>query len=530
MDREADSHTTAIEPVPTPVATAAAGTARRGRASRIFKAALAFVFVAAFLSMAAQLKSLAGSHGLLPLAEHLERIRSSTSAWPDRVHSFPTIFWLGATDRALVLVPLAGAVLALLWLAGAGGRVLPLALWCLYLSCVTAGRDFFFYQWDNLLLEASFLAIALPGRGWLLDRLRRRPPPEPSPILVGLVRWLLFRLLIESAIAKLIYGWEDWLTLPGMTFYYETAPLPSWGGWLVQQWPLWFHKASVFITFFCELILPFLLFARQRKLRIFFFVAHAGFQATIGLTSNYGFFNLLAVALSLAILEDDDLLEAEIRIRRWLRRPVPSGRQAGGSPATRPATVFALMVAALVVPASIVEGAAYFDRGPFLNQTLAPIRRLYAPFRSINVYHLFPGIVRQRIVAEIQATGNGTDWAPCLIRYAPGDPRVPPPMTWLHNPRFPFTYSFFTLGRGPRDAEYFHNLVERICCDPGGIADLMEPGPFHDIRPQAVRLAFYRYRFGTWSDLRATGRYWLREEVRAPSGTHACSCAGGSIP
>ena len=32
-------------------------------------------------------------------------------------------------------------------------------LWLLYLSLVTVGRDFLGFQWDNLLLEAGFLAI-----------------------------------------------------------------------------------------------------------------------------------------------------------------------------------------------------------------------------------------------------------------------------------------------------------------------------------------------------------------------------------
>ncbi|PYS93869.1 MAG: membrane protein, partial [Acidobacteria bacterium] len=80
---------------------------------------------------------------------------------------------------------------------GVGGRAVPIALWALYLSCITAGRDFFYYQWDNLLLEASFLAIFLPARGSLFGLARGRRPPEPSRIVVFLLQWLLFRLLFE---------------------------------------------------------------------------------------------------------------------------------------------------------------------------------------------------------------------------------------------------------------------------------------------------------------------------------------------
>jgi len=146
--------------------------------------------------------------------------------------------------------------------------------------------------------------------------------------------------------------------------------------------------------------------------------------------------------------------------------------------------------------------------------------------RSVNVYHLFPGVVRERIVAEIEGTRDGTEWTPYYLRYAPGDPGAPPPMTWLHNPLFPFTYSFLTLGRGGRDEEYLQNLARRLCCDPQVLSDLILPNRFLEDRPSALRMSYYRYRFGTWDDLSRTGVYWLREPVGQPSRPVACRCAG----
>ncbi|PYT14022.1 MAG: hypothetical protein DMF51_09445 [Acidobacteria bacterium] len=510
----------------------------RGRVAVLFRSALGFVFLAAFLSMAVQLRDLAGTRGLLPWADFLGRLSPGTTGALTRFLSFPTLFLWLHDDAALTLVPSAGAAIAVLLVLGLGGRVVPLVLWFLYLSCVTTGRDFFYYQWDNLLLEASFLAIFLPGRGTLLDLMRGRRLPEPSPIVVFLLRWLLFRLLFESGLAKIAAGEGTWLNLSAMTYYYETAPLPSWGGWFVQQFPLWFHHVSVFFTFFVELPLAICIFL-PRRFRQAFFLIHLPCQASIGLTSNYGFFNPLSAALSLLVLDDRGLDEARRLSRRVLRRTPPVE---AGSPATAAAApvestagrtadwrralplVALSLLAFCVVSASVLEGLGYFLRGPILGWDTSRVRGLYAPCRTVNVYHLFPGIVRQRIDAEIEGSDDGVEWKPYHLRYAPVDPGVPPPMTWLHNPRLPFHYSFLTLGRGRRDQEYLNNLATRLCCDPAAVRHLFTDFPFPAGGPKALRLVYYHDRFGTWGDL-SLGNYWLRERVGQPSRPLTCSCA-----
>jgi hypothetical protein len=518
--------------------------AGHARVTALLRAGLGIVCLGAFLSLLVQLTDLAGARGLLPLRDHLEAYRRAGIGWLARLHGFPTLLWIDPSDAALVLLPLAGAAIALLPILGIGGRAAVGLLWLLYLSCVTAGRDFFYYQWDNLLLESLLLAVVLPARGGLLDLARRRPLPEPSPVVLFLFRWLLFRLLFESGIAKIVYGKDDWLALTAMTFYYETAPLPSWGGWLVQQLPLWFHRASALFTFLVELPLALLLFL-PRPFRLVFFAAHLPFQASIALTSNYGFFNLLALVLSVSALEDRDLDAAGRRLARLLRRgrgspgdgsagagpagaALPAGSAGtGGAGAARLCRHAPWLLAAFVVPASLLEASNYFLRGTDLDRSLDSWRAWYAPFRSVNVYHLFPGIVREKVVAEIEGTADGATWRPYRFHHAPGDPRTAPPTTGLHNPRFPFHYSFYTLGRGRRDEEYIRNLAARLCCEPEAIADLVSESPFPDRGPAALRMTYHRYRFGTREDLRRDGIYWIREPARPPSRAFACVCPPG---
>ncbi len=510
---------------------------RRGRVFVLFRSGLGLVFLAAFLSLAAQLRDLAGSRGLLPWADFLARLHQGGSGGPGRFLSFPTLFLWIRGDAALTIVPLLGAAISILMVLGIGGRIAAFLLWFLYLSCVTAARDFFYYQWDNLLLESSFLAIFLPGRGSFFDLIRGRPVPEPPSTMVFLMKWILFRLLFESGLAKIAAGKDTWLNLSAMTYYYETAPLPSWGGWLVQQFPVWFHQFSVLFTFFVELPLAILIFL-TRRFRLAFFTVHLPFQVSIGLTSNYGFFNLLSIVLSLTVLQDRDLDAARLvarrvtlRMRRNAPGPPAPAEAAGPDPPPPPARRIpalhpALLLALLVVPASLVEALGFFAPMAVQNRALMSVRAVYAPFRSINVYHLFPGVVRERFVAEIEGTSDGVRWEPYHLRYAPGDPRDAPPMTYLHNPRLPFHYSFWTLGRGRRDEEYINNLVRRLCCDPDAVAHFFKDDPFPAAGPRALRVVYYRYRFGRRADL-TLGNYWLREQVGPPTRPYACSCGQG---
>ena len=182
------------------------------------------------------------------------------------------------------------------------------------------------------------------------------------------------------------------------------------------------------------------------------------------------------------------------------------------------------VLAFCVLSASVLEGFGYFLRGPIRGWDTSRVRGLYAPFRTVNVYHLFPGVVRERIVAEIEGSDDGVEWRPYHLRYAPGDPAEAPPMTWLHNPRLPFHYSFLTLGRGRRDEEYLNNLATRLCCEPAAVRHLFTDFPFPASGPRSLRLVYYRYRFGTWNDL-SLGNYWLRERVGQPSRPRTCACA-----
>src|SRR5579885_2132791 len=288
----------------------------RGRAHvrTLFLRSLGLVFVAAFLSLAAQVRLLFGARGLLPACPYVAR----TPWWVA-----PSLLRFDCSDRALLAAALAGATAALglvLDILPAGSLVL---CWLLYFSFVAIGQDFLAFQWDNLLLEAAFFALFFAPLG-----LRALDAPEPHPLGVFLVQWLVLRLYMESGLAKLLLGDPTWRDLTALVSYYETAPLPTWIGWWAHQMPVWAHRLCALYTYLAELLLPLAMWA-SRRLRAPAFLGIAGMQAAIILTANYGFFNWLALALTLFLLADGPLPELASR------RPPPR-RRAGRAPPSSP--------------------------------------------------------------------------------------------------------------------------------------------------------------------------------------------------
>lgn len=67
--------------------------------------------------------------------------------------------------------------------------------------------------------------------------------------------------------------------------------------------PTWFHQGEVLATLFVELLLPFFVFA-DGTLRKVSALIQIGLQLAIASTGNYGFFNLLSIALCVLCFDD----------------------------------------------------------------------------------------------------------------------------------------------------------------------------------------------------------------------------------
>jgi len=261
--------------------------------AQLFHRALAAVFLVAWISLGSQVRLLIGEHGLLPVADFVEAARARHVL---SLLDFPTVFrWLPG-DAWLVAGTIAGAALALLALAGVAPRLMAALQTALYFSYAVACRTFLGFQWDNLLLECGTLAAFLPTAC-------------PAPLVHFLLRAVLFKLYFESGIAKWQSPIHDWQDGSAMTFYYETAPLPTALAWYAHHLPRAWHLVESRAVLALELVVPFAIFGPRRP-RLVAAAAFTLFQVVNIATANYGFFCYLALALHVTLLDDADVERA----------------------------------------------------------------------------------------------------------------------------------------------------------------------------------------------------------------------------
>jgi hypothetical protein len=464
----------------------------------LFHRLLGLIFLDAWLSLAVQLRVLIGPRGLLPIASFLEHARAQLGFF-----DFPTLLWINASTPMLFAGVAVGVILSLLQIAKRWPRVVAAAQVVLYLSYVTAGRTFFTFQWDNLILECGFCAIFLPS-----DR--------RAFWIHSIFRLVLFKLYWESGLAKFQSHNHDWRLGTAMAWYYETAPLPTALAWYAHHAPAWWHKLESWGTLTFELGVPFGILG-PRRVRQATAGILTGFQLINIATANYGFFAYLAIALHVFLIDERDLVQLWTRLK--LRLPLKVGQplKLDSSPpeTLSPAPprwrqIMRLAVATIVtfsfLSITTVDALINFARSETLLAGLLPWRDHYAPFRVINTYHLFGQITTDRIEPELQ-TSDGAEWTAHQLWHKPGDPHRRPDYVAPHQPRVDFQLWFY--GLNPRSAPgYVETLVARLCRDPTAVQTL-----FRDrlpSQPRAVRIAFWRYHFTSAGERAASGDWWTR--------------------
>ena len=259
---------------------------------------LGVVYLLAFYSLSSQIHGLIGEAGLLPATTFFSF--ASDQLGLSGFVTLPSVFWWSSSDHALGLVCYAGMFFSILLIIGVVPLLSTLVLWVLYLSVTIAGQVFLSFQWDNLLLEAGFLAVLLSPPVW---RLHLRLNPQVSRVVIFLFHLLLFKLMFMSGVVKLASGDETWRDLSALTYHFWSQPLPVWVSWYVDQAPVWLLKAATGFMFFIELVVPFFIFL-GRYFRYAAFLLFAALQLGIIATGNYGYFNILSIVLCVSLLDD----------------------------------------------------------------------------------------------------------------------------------------------------------------------------------------------------------------------------------
>lgn len=465
---------------------------------------LGLAYLSAFWSLGVQVRGLVGEQGIVPAAELMASARRAVEADGLGFTSLlrlPTLLWIDASDATLVSICVAGAVLSLFLIAGVAGTVVLPLLWLLYLSLATVSGEFLSFQWDTLLLETGLVAVAVAP--WTL--VHRPPGGDPPPLSRWLLWWLLFRLMFAAGMVKLTSGDPLWRGLTALSVHYETQPLPTPIGWYAHHLPQWFQEASTAAVLGVELIVPWLVFA-PRLLRHAGCAGLIGLQLLIALTGNYAFFNLLTIALSLTLI-DDEAWPAWMRTRgRHL------ARESIGDRHWAPSLVVAAALTLVTIP--MTTDMLAFQAGLTLpwHSALRPARRALAPFHSINSYGLFSIMTPTRPEIVVEGSDDGETWKPYEFKYKPGDVRRAPPWVAPHQPRLDWQLWFAAFD--DIDAHpWFERLCYRLLEGAGPVTALLAVNPFPDAPPRLIRATLFTYHTASLARHRAEGVWWTREEL-----------------
>jgi predicted DCC family thiol-disulfide oxidoreductase YuxK len=445
--------------------------ASSGLTRSLFLCGLALTYFIAFASLIPQILGLIGERGIMPAIE-----------------TFPTTLFFDTSDRFLHILPWVGIVLAAMLFF----RILPMAavvgLYVLYLNINRIGQDFLAFQWDVLLLETGFAAILVTPFG-LFPRYGDR---STSRIGIWVLRFLIFRLMLESGLVKLLSGDPTWRNFTALTFHYETQPLPTPVAWYAHQLSTAFQKFSCAGVFAVELIVPFL-FLMPRRLRILGAWITIAFQVVIAVTGNYTFFNFLTIVLCIPLLDDQHLYGL-------FRRAVPPTASAPRQWrwATIPAGTLLIGVGALQLLAMI----GIIRQAPAVFPSLA----------IVNRYGLFAVMTTSRPEIVIEGSDDGLEWKTYEFKFKPGN--VSAPIRWVapYQPRLDWQMWFAALGRH-ENTPWFSRLMQRLLEGSPDVLALLEENPFPGKPPRVVRAVLYDYQFTDTSTRRATQAIWTRQGI-----------------
>jgi predicted DCC family thiol-disulfide oxidoreductase YuxK len=495
-------------------------------ASALFLRLLGLVYLIAFVSLWTQIDGLVGDHGILPVNNLLQRAKEyfveqippASAAW-----NLPTLAWINPHNGFLHILCAGGTIASILLILG----VLPIpsliSLWMFYLSLVYAGQVFMSFQWDILLLETGFVAIFLAP---FAVRSRLLKDRHPQRLAIWLLWWLLFRLMFESGAVKLTWNaWQlgpegtpianTWKSLTALNYHYWTQPLPIWTSWYAAKLPAWFQKVSVVFVLLVELVLPWLIFG-PRRLRYVAFGGITLLMFLIAATGNYNFFNLLAFALALMLLDDrawPRFVRNRIAGNNWPFLAAPTQWR---SFILVPFALFAILIGTLQLKEAIVPSQS-------MNAPLESKLGI-SQFFFINDYGLFRQMTETRPEIVVEGSDDGSKWTEYEFRWKPGDPSRRPRLCAPHQPRLDWQMWFEALRleevykvTGTIDphnmSAWFRSFLMRLMKGEPNVVGLLANNPFPVETRKFIRLKLYQYRFTNIAEGKATGDWWHRELV-----------------
>jgi hypothetical protein len=254
------------------------------------------------------------------------------------------------------------------------------------------------------------------------------------------------------------------------------------------------HRAGVAVNHAVELVVPFFYFAPQPIAGVAALLTIV-FQLVLIVSGNLSWLNWLTVVISLPLLDD----------RWWWWLPVTPAAMSPAPMAYRVAVFAAL---GLVAVLSFQPIRNIVSRRQLMNFSF---NRLHL----VGTYGAFGSITRTRYEIAIEGTNDDvvtpdTVWREYAFKGKPGHPGRRPPQIAPYHLRLDWLMWFAAMSPRPRDV-WFYTLVDRLLEGDRAVTGLLASNPFPDVPPRFVRARYYRFRFTTPDERRATGDWWRRE-------------------
>ncbi|MBP9914005.1 MAG: lipase maturation factor family protein, partial [Opitutaceae bacterium] len=473
--------------------------------------AVGLVFMVIFAGIIHESRALIGPDGLAPLPSLLAQLKAAHPSLFTAFLAAPSLFWINSSWSMTVAVQWLGMAAAVSLVFNLWPRLSLLVCWAALLSFARGWVVFSDPQVDWLMLEVALLCIPFAPAGYRPGLGAHSPV---RPIALFMVRWLLFRVMLESGVAKLLSGEVRWLDLTAMDALYETAPCPTILGYLDHQLPHWWHVGELGLTFAAEILAPLLALLAGRRGRWIAFWLWAALQAGIQLTCNFGWLNTSSLALGLVLLDDQMLAAAAqtLRLPRFGRflaaravRLTPPRLARWRHVSLRVAlwTHFYLTLVAFGLIAGV-------PNTPIANFFTAPLERVFKGFGSVNAYQLYAKLDPFHCVVEfVGSNDGGLTWRPYEFRYFPQQLDRICPFIAPYFPRFEATMQIQVITRD-KPTVLYELVAKQLLLQNPAVLRLFAHNPFPDGGPQMIRTPGYRYTFTDLATYHRDRLYWQR--------------------
>jgi len=458
---------------------------------------LGLIYAVAFLVAIHQIVPLIGANGLLPVGMFLNSVADTLGSGGAGFRRLPSLFWFGHSDSFLLTAAWIGFVLSCIVLAGYSNAIILAVLWLLYMSFVHVGQDWYGYGWEIQLLETGFLAI------FLCPLFDMRPFPKRGPpiFIIGLFRWLTFRIMLGAGLIK-IRGDDVWRNGTALYYHFETQPLAG---------PLsrWFHflprdilKAGVWYNFLAELVAPWFIFW-PRLARHIAGVVILLLQIILIASGNLSFLNWLTIVPALACF--DDGFWSKILPRPLVRRATDAIRKEEPS---RPMLITSWVITVIIAILSIQPLFNILSPRQIMNTS-------FDPLDLVNTYGAFGSVGRERLNVIFEGTydevpDEKADWKAYPYKGLPVDLYKHPPQIAPYQLRLDWQIWFASMSTAD-EYPWTLNLVSKLLHNDPGAVSLFAANPFPEKPPRFIRAVLYRYSFAKPGN--PDGRYWNRERI-----------------